>query len=65
MSPGPENISSNCAAMSDILNRIGDVGLSLGVFTDTAYTVIVIVPLITSIRDIWQSRSAMPAPRWP
>jgi Kef-type K+ transport system membrane component KefB/nucleotide-binding universal stress UspA family protein len=28
---------------------IASVGLSLGVFTDTAYTVIVIVPLITSI----------------
>lgn len=24
MSPAPENISSNCTAMSDILNRIGD-----------------------------------------
>ena len=28
---------------------IASVGLSLGVFTETAYTVIVIVPLITSI----------------
>ncbi|MEM9465048.1 MAG: cation:proton antiporter [Actinomycetota bacterium] len=28
---------------------IASVGLSLGVFTDTAYTVIVIVPLVTSI----------------
>lgn len=24
MSPAPENVSSNCTAMSDILNRIGD-----------------------------------------
>ena len=30
-------------------NRDSSVGLSLGVFTETAYTVIVIVPLITSI----------------
>ena len=43
----PPGCRAQCPRALEIV--IASVGLSLGVFTETAYTVIVIVPLITSI----------------